>query len=291
MSRAVKLVLALGILFVLLIAATASARGPVALGRPWPGPRQTFVVSLIGGHGGRLQTFQHRGQTWVLGRPGERFAIRIQNPTARRVEAVVSVDGRDAVSGTVADFVGQRGYVIEPFGSVEIEGFRTSLDDVATFRFSDPEASYASRRGTPENVGVIGVAFFPERERREQAIAKRDGRRSRTAPSGAPSAAETGSARAGSARAAKPKAFDRAFDDDGAGNLGTEFGESRQSSVVQVRFVRDNPSRPAQIVTLRYDDFEGLEARGIDVRGDGRLVRGVRDPEPFPRTQFAPAPN
>ena len=58
---------------------------------------------------------------------GDRYRVRITNPTARRVEAVVSVDGLDAIDGKTASFDDKRGYVIAPYGEVTIEGFRTSL--------------------------------------------------------------------------------------------------------------------------------------------------------------------
>src|SRR2546422_280885 len=80
----------------------------------------------------------------------------------RRVEAVVSVDGRDVVSGNPGDYMRERGYIIPPHGSVVVDGFRQSLSRAAAFRFSRPGSSYSSRMGTPENVGVIGVAFFGE---------------------------------------------------------------------------------------------------------------------------------
>src|SRR6185503_4732286 len=70
---------------------------------------------------------------------------------------------RDAVSGDLGDYANQRGYLIEPWGSLLVEGFRRSLDEVAAFRFSDKGQSYSARRGTPEHVGVIGVAVFSER--------------------------------------------------------------------------------------------------------------------------------
>jgi hypothetical protein len=281
--RVVKVVLLAVMAGALLIAATASARGPeAARGRIWrPVSRPNFSVSLIGGHGSALRNFMSGGQTFVLGEPGERYVIRIQNPTNRRVEAVISVDGRDAVSGQRADFVRQRGYVIEPFGSVSVEGFRTSMEQVRAFRFTDPSDSYAARMGTPENVGVIGVAFFPERDRSQQQIARRDRRRF-DAPR---SAAADGEASA----APRPKAGAAESRGGRANNLGTEFGEGRMSSVMEVSFVRENASRPAQIVVVRYDDVEGLQARGIDVFGD-RLVRRVREPEPFPQARFAQPP-
>ena len=70
------------------------------------------------------------------------------------------------MSGQPADYVNQRGYVIPAYGSLLVEGFRRNLKEVAAFRFTSPEDSYSSRMGTPQNVGVIGVAFFRNRTRR-----------------------------------------------------------------------------------------------------------------------------
>lgn len=234
-------------------------------------------MTLQGEGGERLRTFQHARQTFVLGEPGDRYAIRIHNPTARRVEAVVSVDGRDAVSGDSADFVSHRGYVIPAFGSVTVDGFRTSLERVAAFRFTDPENSYSARMGTPQNVGVIGVAFFSERQREASEIARRG--RAKSAPakrSAAPSAAAPGDDRSASKRAE-------------SGRLGTEFGESRMSSVTEVAFVRERSASPDRVVVLRYDDASGLRARGIEVFERPWRPASV-GPDPFPRTRFAQPP-
>src|SRR5208283_3755397 len=105
--------------------------------------------------------FSRQGQRFVLGTLGERYRIRIVNPTPARVEAVVSVDGLDAIDGKPASLA-KRGYVIPAFGDVTVDGWRTSLDAVAAFRFSSVRDSYASRTQTDRNVGIIGVAFFRE---------------------------------------------------------------------------------------------------------------------------------
>ena len=132
---------------------------------PAPMPNSPYRVELLSGDAGRLPTFYSSGRAYVLGMIGERYRIRVANPTSRRVEAVVSVDGLDAIDGRTASFEDKRGYVIAPYGEVTIDGFRTSVDRVATFRFSSVRDSYAARKGQDRNVGVIGVAFFPERER------------------------------------------------------------------------------------------------------------------------------
>lgn len=258
----------------------ASARSP-----HWrPRPQATFGVSLEDGRGTRLPTFQHAGATWIQGEDGERFVVTLRNPTAKRVEAVISVDGRDALTGRVADFDRQRGYIIPAFGTIQVEGFRQSLDNVATFRFSTPEDSYSARMGTPENVGVIGVAFFTERDRDEAEIAGESGgwrnrRPSTSTPS--PGKAKRGAGAESSARAESGAARD-------SSNLGTEFGETRSSTVRLVSFQRESSS-PSRLVTLRYDDADGLEARGIEV-GPRRQVFRDREPEPFPVNGFAPTP-
>ncbi|HWZ91085.1 MAG TPA: hypothetical protein VNW92_19625, partial [Polyangiaceae bacterium] len=140
--------------------ACAEARPPIWRQRPLPPP---YSFTVEDENGNALPTFRQDGRTFLLGEPGQRYNIRVRNPTAQRVEAVVSVDGRDAVSGDPGDYVNGRGYVIPPYGSTLVEGFRRSYEEVASFRFTSPENSYSARMGTPQNVGVIGVAFFPER--------------------------------------------------------------------------------------------------------------------------------
>lgn len=276
----------------LLVSQDALAQSP----RRWWHPHPSFSVTLVGAHGGALRTFRHMGQTFVLGQPGVRYSIRIRNPTSRRVEAVVSVDGRDAITGRVADFVHHRGYVIQPHGSVTVGGFRQSLDRVAAFRFTDPGDSYSSRMGTPQNVGVIGVAFFPEKHQAPVAIAQP---RHRAHASAAP--------RGKTKRAVPPKDRSarkpRSSAESGSGfepaprrrvnNLGTRYGESRFSPVRQVSFMRQNPASPSRIVLLRYDDEDGLEARGIQVHPPRhwRPVPRPAPPQAFPGSgRFAPPP-
>ncbi len=75
-------------------------------------------------------------------------------------------------------------------------------------------------------------------------------------------------------------------------NLGTEYGESRYAPVSTTSFIREQHSRPQQLITIHYDDADGLEARGIRVywfpAPDRVRVRPL--PEPFPDNRFAPPP-
>ena len=73
----------------------------------------------------------------------------------------MTVDGLDVVDGRPGD-LGKRGYVVGPGETVVIDGFRQSLDEVASFRFGRVSDSYAARTSGDRNVGVVGVALFDE---------------------------------------------------------------------------------------------------------------------------------
>jgi hypothetical protein len=113
--------------------------------------------------GAVLTPYRHRGEYWVAGRPGARYAIRVQNQRGRRVLAVTSVDGINVLTGAAGGW-NQSGYVFSPGESYEIAGWRKSDDEIAAFEFTASPNSYAARTGRPANIGVIGVALFLERE-------------------------------------------------------------------------------------------------------------------------------
>ncbi len=251
-----------------------------------PPAAATPRIELVDDATQMLPTFWQGGRRFVLGQTGTRYQIRIVNPTGSRLEAVVSVDGLDAIDGRPAN-LNKRGYIVPAFGEVTIDGFRTSLDAVAAFRFSSVRDSYAARVGRPRNVGVVGVAFFGERPApvwRYRAPAPEMGRAeplpppSADAESNAPSKSASGAA---AAPASRP-------------GLGTQFGESRESHVVETTFVRASTS-PAGLSELRYDDRDGLLSRGIQLTPPPRDPRAAEndrrdDAQPFPQSRFALPP-
>jgi hypothetical protein len=244
------------------------------------------TIELVDDATQALPTFDQGGRRFVLGQMGERYQIRVVNPTGSRVEAVVSVDGLDAVDGHPAG-LNKRGYIIAPYGEVVIDGFRTSLDTVAAFRFSSVHDSYAARTRHARNVGVVGVAFFRERP---APVAHYEPRPMKAPPAPA-AAAEDAEASAPSARGAPSGAA--AAPSDRAG-LGTQFGESRDSRVVETSFVRANGA-PMAVAELRYDDREGLVSRGIQltppVRDPRSAENDLRDTaQAFPGSRFAQPP-
>ena len=243
--------------------------------------------------GNWLTRLPHGGREYVEGRPGHRFSVSMQNLTGERVLAVLSVDGVNAISGQTAA-ASQAGYVLEPFQQVEIRGWRKSYSDVAEFYFTDLPDSYAARTGRPANVGVIGVAAF--RERRPPPIAyqpvpppyypggyQRRDQENAAAKSAAPAreaSAGADSAYGGLARseAAPPSAMPQ--------QIGTGHGQRRYDPVSQTNFERAS-SRPNQRVSLYYDSYEALVAKGV-IRQ--RYYDYARSPEAFP-AGFAPDPN
>ena len=109
-----------------------------------------------------LPVYWHEGERHIAGEPGHEYEIRLRNQGHGRVLAVTSVDGINVITGRTAS-PDQSGYVVDPYGRVEIDGWRKSMDEVAAFYFTALPDSYAARTGRPDNVGVIGVALFCER--------------------------------------------------------------------------------------------------------------------------------
>lgn len=124
--------------------------------------RDGIRISLRGESGEVLPGFMSGGEAFVIGHPGQRYAIVLENHTSARIEAVVTVDGLDVINGQPGS-TESRGYLVRPHGTIVIDGFRRSPTTVAAFRFGGVEGSYADERGSARNVGVIGVALFAER--------------------------------------------------------------------------------------------------------------------------------
>jgi hypothetical protein len=121
-----------------------------------------ITVSLTDPNGRPLRGMRDGARTYALGHDGDRYVIHVDNHTRARLEAVATVDGLDVMDGDDGSYE-KRGYVIAPYDSLDIEGFRDSQGSVRAFRFGATDDSYASRRGKGRNVGVVGVALFRER--------------------------------------------------------------------------------------------------------------------------------
>jgi len=254
--------------------------------------------------GAALPVYQKDGRHYIVGMPGHEYAVRIRNCTGGRVLVVTSVDGVNVISGDTAS-PGQSGYVLDPWASVEIAGWRKSMDRTAAFYFTDLGDSYAARTGRPQNVGVIGVAVFQERPKRiayreqdprgrlagaEAPEPARKADRAEAAASPPPPAAAGASS--GVRDSAESVAQPSEYKENQArqlSKLGTGHGRNEDSRVTLTQFERAT-STPAETVAIQYDRRENLAALGVLPQPTPHIAR--RDPNPFPGImRFAPDPN
>ncbi|WP_433936640.1 hypothetical protein AB3662_18390 [Sorangium cellulosum] len=259
-------------------------------------------VELLVEEGGTLtptREYVHRDTTYVEGRSGQRYALRVRNLTGGRVEVVPSVDGLDVQSGKDASF-DLRGIVIRPRDSFDFTGFRISDSEVATFRFGSIEQSYAAKIGKPRNVGVIGVAVFEELAALPPPPPPPPPFSPPPPPFGGPPPGALGAPPAPQAfgppapaparppaPAAPPPAPGSVPAPAAPKGLGTTFGERRESRITSTQFERATP-KPAAVLVIRYEQREGLRALGIDV--DGLSQRETASPFPAETGYAKPPP-
>jgi len=230
-----------------------------------------------------LETHPYRGQQWVAGEPGHRYSVRMENRSGQRVLVVLSVDGVNAITGQTAS-PSQSGYVLEPWQSSEITGWRKSNAEVAQFVFTRSSDSYASRTARPANVGVIGIAVFNEARRPVYDV--RPLPMPRPTPRPMPQYEDRAEASANaSSRAAEAAAPSAMAKSESRQRLGTGHGEREWSSSSLTNFERASRT-PMQVSEIRYDSRQRLVAMGILPRGYPRVDNA---PQAFP-SGFVPDP-
>jgi len=221
--------------------------------------------------GRTLPVYKYDGRQWVIGTPGQEYGIRVCNTTGDRVLAVMSVDGVNIVSGETAS-PSQSGYVLSANECYEINGWRKSNSTTAAFYFTELPDAYAARTGRPDNVGVIGVAFF--REKPQRAVWKEPAKIV-AAPSPEPIARQDAAAPAAPLMGAEGRANDTARPHEQAtgasppvpaaaltSKIGTGHGRYEQSYVQNIRFDRESAT-PNLTLAINYDRRENLVAMGV----------------------------
>jgi hypothetical protein len=252
--------------------------------------RLAEVLVIDRDSGTALPTYYHRGEYWVEGKPGARYAIEIRNRVRQRLLAVTSVDGINVLTGDTARW-DQGGYVFYSEEAYEITGWRKSQAEVAAFEFAAGPNSYAARTSRAANIGVIGVAVFRERVP-DQVAATSAGVAAPAPPPATENSAESrargGAQAADRSAATSTQAPAEVVTPAPLAQLGTGHGARERSYVEFTNFVRAS-SQPDEIVRIRYDSRERLLALGIIPRGT--TVAG--DPNPFPGAapvHFVPDP-
>lgn len=256
--------------------------------------------------GATLPLYYHRGEYWVAGQYGAKYAIAVRNKLGERVLAVTAVDGVNVLSGETAAW-DQTGYVFSPWQQYQVTGWRKSSSEVAAFEFSALGDSYAGRTGRPANVGVIGVALFRERPPEPVAQApvySSPGRSEREADApAAPPAPAAESLAAGKSGLAEDRirgGADASASAEGllrrpqpsplpAPKLGTGHG-ARESSVVSHTSFARLQAQPNEVIRIRYDSRENLVAAGV-IR---QPIPTIPGPNPFPESRnpsYVPDPS
>lgn len=220
-----------------------------------------------------LPVYTTDGQRYIAGQTGNEYELKIRNNTSEDILAVVSVDGVNVVTGETAA-TSQSGYVISPWRSFSIKGWRKSLTHVAAFYFTDHSDAYATRTGRPDDVGVIGVAIFKRKQVPPLAMQQaprlqepaKDEMRERSSAANVDTRSEVAGV------AAQPAPEKR---------IGTGHGRGETSYARYVDFERASDA-PNEMIAIRYDTRANLVARGI-------IPATAHQPDPFP-AHFVPDP-
>jgi hypothetical protein len=237
-------------------------------------------MSIVDRETGQVMTaYRKDGRSYVAGRPASRYAIRLANQTGGRVMVVLSVDGVNVITGQTAS-VGQSGYVLDPWQSYDIVGWRKSDTAIASFVFAALGDSYAARTGRPGNVGVIGLAAFLEKPE-PQATRQRHDSPTTADQLGSlgqvESRADVAKAEKSAGNVAQPAApAGRSADSEAASEiaasatarlvpterLGTGHGQ-REWSVSRRTSFEKLSSTPQDVVEIAYDSFANLVLAGV----------------------------
>lgn len=225
---------------------------------------RNVTVSMIV-NGVPVRKIAYQGKTFLPVEVGQEFTIKIDNNSNYDLLAVASVDGLSVRDGQEANHDGL-GYIVPAHQSRIIDGWRTSLDTVRTFRIGPEGTSYAEKRSdvSSANRGVIGVVLY----RRRQILREFRDRSLDALPS-----CEWKTSGLMFNACSTPQ------------EVGTQWGDTKQSKVRRMPFKRDLESK--SVVVLYYDTVNALREKGVPVDAHVGL------PNPFPaETQecFCPSP-
>ena len=238
---------------------------------------RSFDLDVVVG-GRPLDEYFARGKSYVEAIQGAEYELRIRNPFPFRVAVALSVDGLNTIDARRTSAWGASKWVIEPYGTISIDGWQMSSDRARRFYFTSEQDSYGAKLGQTANLGVISAVFFrelrpvpvpitpgpPPRPKYEE---RGENEQSSTAPRNSPEAGQAQSDRASKGALSR--------DDDYAA---TGIGRSVHNDVQWVNMRLD--SRPVGEVTIRYEYYDALVRLGV-------LPRHYPRPDPLRRRESA----
>lgn len=237
-----------------------------------PLDRGDFSLEILVG-GRPLEEHPARGTTYIEASKGREYSIRLRNRTGERVAVALSVDGLNTIDARTTSASEARKWILEPYGSVVLEGWQTGMTTARRFFFTDEARSYGAWLGNTDNLGTISAAFFRERRPDPPLSILRD------------QAAPAPHAPAGrlEKRAAASEAESDAY-------AATGIGREREHRVRVVDF--EPEASPRATLTVRYEYRDALVRLGVlplRDRCDERLARRERA-RGFEDDGFAPDP-
>jgi hypothetical protein len=177
---------------------------------------------------------------YLEARAGSSYAVALRNLTGQRLGIDLDVDGLNAIDG-LRKGGRERLYILDPWQTTLVRGWRSSLNEVHRFTFVDEATSYAARTGQANgHMGWIEAKVFREQAppTRESAIGRADG-----------------------ASPPQAKALQGGAPMERRSYPGTGWGDASADPAVEVAF--DPEPSPCQQVTLRYEYRKTLLALGV----------------------------
>lgn len=239
----------------------------VTAGQVWAGSvGDAIEVRIVTDDGRTLPTYPVKTRhamkkVYAEAVKGDHYRIEVRNRLNRRVGVVIAVDGRNIISGGQSWLKNsERMYILDPYGTGEFSGWRSSNDRINRFYFTDVPDSYAAAFGDESAMGVISVAAFPEIQRYRplpriqsqtppvrRGFSEKESSLSDRAESAAGAAAPSAPAAAGElsknrAAKAEKKSLESA---------GTGYGHAEYSPVEIVAFEAEN--RTVETIHFKYE--------------------------------------
>ena len=119
-----------------------------------------LTMELVTENGNTITEFSKDGLTFVEGRKGSEYKIKITNGTWTKIKVIISVDGLDILTGQRAT-PNAGGYVLNAYETQVIDGWRINNDEVRKFFFTNLKSSYNAKTGNDtNNLGVIGILGY-----------------------------------------------------------------------------------------------------------------------------------
>ena len=204
---------------------------------------------------------------------GRNYSVVLRNNSGNRIGVLLTVDGLNVVNGEVTRLASDEPmYVLGPWESATIRGWRSSMDEVRRFVFVDEKRSYASRTGQANSdMGWIRVLAFREQQPvawRWNSVGRPDEGRERSKSEPNAEAPQAGSKQAPAPTAQRmdgtteKEMVSGDMQKDGSSAYpGTGWGDRRTDRVHFVDFTPER--RAADQLVFRYEYARGLVALGI----------------------------